>query len=414
MNPLSTGSEPGPAHPPMKPYQRMLCVCCWLNDFALFTLVFAVGRHLADGNAGLLKMGVMGAGFFGALGVSGLVFGRLSDRFGRRRVLTAGSLFLIITLVGNALTIADGEVLYTWYWLSGLAVGAVYPPAYSWLSETDDAKPEARRIGRTIIWFCLSWNLGIISGQIAGGWLYPFAVVAPVYLGIVLAVINFVLWQIAASMRRGNGAPARAPAVSRTEDQLLSRQFVKLAWLANLGGAFSMTMIFHLFPQVAVELGVPPGKHGLIVGITRFITICTYLLMWRFSFWHLRFATALGSQLLAVAGMITIALAAKPIWLVAGLVGLAQLTGYNYFASLYYATHGSTDEQRGTASGLHEATLAIGFAAGSAIGGWVGHHTTSRAPFVLGATVIAGLAIIQCAIYWFRVRPVAAGVTEIP
>ncbi len=82
---------------------------------------------------------------------------------------------------------------------------------------------------------------------------------------------------------------------------------------------------------------------------------------------------------------------------IVGLVGLAQLVGYNYFASLYYSTTGVTEERRGTASGIHEFTLSIGFAAGAMGGGFLGHFAGNRAPYRLAAAFILVLLIVQLA-----------------
>ena len=80
-----------------------------------------------------------------------------------------------------------------------------------------------------------------------------------------------------------------------------------------------------------------------------------------------------------------------------GLVSLAQLMGYNYFASLYYSTTGVTEERRGAASGMHEFTLSVGFAAGAAGGGMFGQFFGIRAPYQLAAAFIFALLILQLA-----------------
>jgi predicted MFS family arabinose efflux permease len=90
-------------------------------------------------------------------------------------------------------------------------------------------------------------------------------------------------------------------------------------------------------------------------------------------------------------------------------VGLGLLGGYNYFASLYYSTTGSKSHRKGLASGIHEATLSIGFAAGSMAGGVAGHLAGVRAPYVLGMAVIAFLVVIQIILYRKNVLPLRRG-----
>jgi len=130
-----------------------------------------------------------------------------------------------------------------------------------------------------------------------------------------------------------------------------------------------------------------------------------YLIMYRSTFWHYRFSPSLASQVLAAAGLILVVWTSSVAVLAFGLALVGQLAGYNYFASLYYSTAGSSDERRGLAASLHEATLAIGMAAGTLGGGLVGAAASARAPYALAAATIVTLAIIQCAAYLRWISP---------
>ena len=416
----------------MRPYQRLLCFNTWLNDFAGFLLIFAVGRLLAEQGAGLMKMGLVGGGFSLVMALASIVFGHVSDRVSQRWMITLASLLLAAAPIGYLITDNEMVRLCGWYWLSAAAGGMLYPPVYAWLSAGDgggsgngarSAKPQAaRRITHTIIWFCMAWNLGIISGNLFGGWQFDrFGAEAPIYWAAVLALLNVPLWQLAARWRRleALAAPVVAELTDNTpnpdagREQRLSAGFVKLAWLANLGGAFSMSVVLHLFPALAVELRIPSDRHGSIIGLTRALVIVTYRVMWRSTFWHQRFGAALASQLIGVAGMLCLARAQGTAALIFGLTLLAQLVGFNYFASLYYSTHGSNLSRRGGAMGLYEATLGLGFAAGSALGGVLAERLhQGRLPYYLGAGVIFLFALAQSALYWSHVRPLRRGLAS--
>jgi hypothetical protein len=85
-----------------------------------------------------------------------------------------------------------------------------------------------------------------------------------------------------------------------------------------------------------------------------------------------------------------------------GLAAINLLRGYNYVASLYYSTAGGGPKRQGLASGIHEATLALGFAMGSIAGGlfaWVAEAFSDvlpplliqRSPYVLAIAAIVVL-----------------------
>ncbi len=389
----------------MKRHHIALLVSPYLADAGFFCMMFAITRYMADHAAGSWVMGSVGAGVSVCLGGSSILFGRLSDRIGRWPVLTFASLMLVVAAIGCARTSWLSDAMYLWYGAAAAAMGAGLGPAYAWLSESGGG-PARRSVGRVLILYCLSWNLGALSGQLASGWAYGILEDWPLRLAVGFACANVVAVQVAAVMRRGAAAPAPASPPAPAGDQLLASRFVYMAWLANISGAFCMSMILYLFPQVAVELGVPSDDHGLYLGVGRIVTIATYLLMFRFGFWRMRLSTAIMSQAIAAAGMIAIALARHGAWLLVGVIGVAHMMGYNYFAGMYYATRGSVDQTRGGFVGMHEASIAVGFASGTLLGGLLGEELDNvRVPYVLAAAILAVFAVIQVIVYAKSIRP---------
>jgi MFS family permease len=390
----------------MRPKTRGLYLFTWILEFSVMLVVFGVSRALAEAGEQLWVLGVVGGGFSLFLSVSSAVSGRWSDRANRPRVMATGTLLLALCVGGCILTGPGHKLYYLSYWLSGAAIGLIYPPLYAQLSAGADRNGFSRGIGRTIIGFAMMWNLGLISGLTAGGWLFKGSADWPLYGSIALAGAALYLLRIISPAAAAQAQPPlTAPSTPDANPQILSAAFMKLAWLANLGSAFSMGMVIHLFPDLAVQLGVPSDRHGNIVATSRVVVILTYFAMYSFSFWHLRFAPAVASQALAAVGLIVISYAQQPVELVVGLALLSQLAGFNYFASLFYSTAGSSHERRGAASGFHEATLAMGFAAGSILGGLAGGTGDPGTPYRLGAVVIVVLALVQTGVYVTRVRP---------
>jgi hypothetical protein len=163
--------------------------------------------------------------------------------------------------------------------------------------------------------------------------------------------------------------------------------------------------VLFLFPKLTVSLGVPPEEHGTLLAAGRLFSIGTYCLMHASHVWLYRFSLALAAQLLGVLGLLGLTVATTATGLSAGLASLSVLLGFNYFSSLYYSTTGSADHRKGSSGGIHEATLALGFAGGSLLGGLAGSLVGDRAPYGLAAAVVTALAVVQMVLYGRVVHP---------
>ncbi len=178
--------------------------------------------------------------------------------------------------------------------------------------------------------------------------------------------------------------------------------FVYLAWLSNLAGAFSFSLLVHLFPYLAHESGISPPVHGVMLALNRMGVIGTYVLMYRFTFWRYRLWTAVASQLLAMAGLALLGFAGSVPVLTLGLVLTALMLGYNYFASIYYSTVAFGTERKGAASGMHEASLAMGSGLGALGGGLLGALYGARAPYRFCVILLGVFMALQWAIWRCR------------
>ena len=84
------------------------------------------------------------------------------------------------------------------------------------LLSLSDGQPQAagRQQTRTLILFCLSWNLGVISGNAAGGWLFAISARTALSLGLGLAAVHM-LTNIAMAARTWLGGLVEARAWPR-------------------------------------------------------------------------------------------------------------------------------------------------------------------------------------------------------
>ena len=411
---------------------RMIFLIPFLTDVAGMLFVFTVGRYLAESGAGSFTLGLVGAAHAAALSMSSVVFGPLSDKRGRHRIILPGMLVFLTIAVISASVRPGSAVVLVAYWMSAFALGMIHPATVAWINAGNPASKSLKSHGvsTSLIRFCISWKLGVLVAQAGGGALFlvdtnlPFVVAAGVMALDIVVLSIVVRLAIRRQQRNISESPpanhdrvAHAPSTreitdypddthpSAAEDTIDSAAearshaqsvlFVRLAWLANLGGAVAISMMLHLFPRLAVGLGIPADRHGAILASMRVITIAIYLLLHRTGFWHYRFSVNAAAQLVCVAGLVVIFFAQSSAALIIGVCCVAVLVGFIYFSGIYYSSAGHDDSRRGFASGMHEATLGIGIAFGSAVGGLLGDVISDRIPYLLSAAVVVVLLGIQ-------------------
>ena len=385
-------------------FKRLLYLICGLTDFSVFIVIFAVSRGLAEGMAASWYLGVVGAGLSFSAGVGSILGGWLSHRFDGRVVFVAGAMMISTSIAACML----GDPTQIWflpgYWLLGIGLGFLYPPLMGWLNQGVDAHANRHGVSRTLILFCVAWNIGMMCGQLTAGSLFSFGVNWTYGVSFVVSIIN--LFFVFSAVRRV--VPLSVVSVEKTAEEHeaveLAVAFKRLSWIANLGGMFGGSMVIHLLPDLAVAIGVPANNHGVLLASWRAVIIATYLIMHYIKFWHYRLSTSLASQALAAIGLVVIAQAESAGILLLGLTLLGQLVGYNYFSGLFYSTAGSSHERRALAAGIHEATLATGMAVGTMIGGVLGSLFDSRMPYLLAAVVLMLMVAIQL-LAWMRWVP---------
>lgn len=378
-------------------FKLLLYLICALTDFAAFVVVFAVSRGLAERQTEPWFLGVVGAGLSFSAAVGSILGGWLAHRFDGRLVFVSGVAALSMCTAACGLACPTSRWFLLGYWLLGAALGCLYPPLIGWLNQGEDAHTNRRGVSRTLILFCVAWNVGMMCGQLTAGSLFSWGPRWIYGVAFAATVMNLVLAWIAArqvvpyTAVAGETLPTEREAVER------AAAFKRLSWIANLGGMFGGSLVIHLLPDLAVTIGIAPDAHGRLLACWRAVIIGTYLLMHYSSFWHYRFGTSAASQLLAAAGLVIIGQAETTPALLAGLVLLGQLVGYNYFSGLFYSTAGSSRERRALAAGIHEATLATGMAIGTIMGGTLGSLVNHRVPYLLAALVMLLLVAAQTA-----------------
>lgn len=384
-------------------FRLLLYIACVLTDFSAFIVIFAVTRGLAEAHAEPWFLGVVGAGFSLTAGIASVLGGWLTHRFDGRVVIVSGAATMSACIAACGMTNPASLAFLAEYWVLGIGLGFFYPPLIGWLNQGVDAHANRSGVSRTLILFCVSWNFGMMCGQLTAGSLFSVGPNWTYGVAFGVSLLNVLVVCLAARRVVTSVAVAvdRTPAEHQAVE--LATAFKRLSWIANLGGMFGGSMVLHLLPDLAVTIGVAAADHGKVLAVWRGVIIATYLVMYRLTFWHYNLTTALVSQVLAGIGLIVISQATSAGTLLIGLVLLGQLVGYNYFSGLFYSTVGSSHESRALAAGIHEATLAIGMAVGTIVGGVLGSLVNHRVPYLLAAVVLGVMIIAQTIAWWIWV-----------
>ena len=387
-------------------------------------LIFAIGRNFAEEGAGLLTLGLVGGGHALALSVSSLLAGPLSDRVGRHRIILPGMCLFLFAAVVCAFASFGSWISLSMYWLSAFSLGMIHPATIAWVNtgKPSSKSGKSHGVSQSLVRFCISWNLGVFVAQVGGGELFLLSPTLPYFAAAVVMVANiFVAIRVSQTMS-SKVLSAAADDDSSTSDVPIgepdvpvdrpdvtggmveaglatSTVFIRLAWMANLGGAVAVSMLLHLLPRLAVGLDIPADQHGVILASMRVTAIGVYILLHKTSFWHFRFSVNLIVQLVCAVGLFAIYFAQGSLLLIVGVSFVAILVGFNYFSGIYYGSAGHEESKRGFASGMHEATLGIGVAIGSAGGGILGSIAGERFPYFLASVVVIGLVVLQIFYY---------------
>ncbi len=379
-----------------------LYVIAALTDFVQALFLFAATRYIAEYQQGAMPLGILGACNFVAYAVSCGIFGHLSDRFGRRRSIVLGSLVFVTAYV-VALRSLDPPLVYLAVMLSGMAAGMVFPPLMASITAGQVYGDHGRAASAPIIAFCVWWNAGVFFGQSGGGLLFQVGPVVCLYTAMAAGAI---IAPLILSVRRRPPAaiPPDMALRSEPEHSAAPRFFAMAAWLANLGGAFTASLVVFIFPKLATSLDIPSSTHGFMLGTMRAVVIGMYFLLHFSHFWRHRMWPSLVAQTVAGCGLLLLATGNTVPLLTAGLMCAGVMTGYVYFSGIFYSTTSFNHERKGLASGIHEGTYALGFTGGSLGGAYLVSVAGIRTPFEIGIAVLLSIMVVQ-----FLARALASG-----
>lgn len=200
----------------------------------------------------------------------GPVWGALSDRVGRKRVLVVG-LFgygLSLVLMGLAETMV---MLFVARGLSGLLTAATMPTAMAYVGESTTEQDRGGGIGT----LGSAAGLGIILGPGIGGWLGGDALSLPFFVGAGLASVALLLVLALLPASRTNKVPKRTASAPRHAARLWQTltgpagfTLFLLFWVSL--GLANFEAVFSLYAAQTLDFG--PERVGTILVVIGLVT----------------------------------------------------------------------------------------------------------------------------------------------
>ncbi len=247
-------------------YEALLLLCCaiscgfFLGSHMRIPVVPLFARTMG---ADTFQVGTINASFLLMAALLSLPFGVLSDRLGRKRLITGG--LLIISLSSFLLCFSTSVLeMIGIYLLFGIGLAAFAPTMMSFVA---DFSPPTH-LGRSYGWYTLAMYSGMSTGPALGGaiagWVgfrSTFVASGAITLAVFFIVVCF--------LPRARHVLVNRPPKRATGE--VARDLVKNApllacWVATLGGCLGLGMFITFVPLYAQDQGVEVGQIGLIFG----------------------------------------------------------------------------------------------------------------------------------------------------
>ena len=393
------GAAPPPELPSRKSEFRRLSVLIAIAfvDMLGSAVVFPlVPLYLLRYQAAPVVIGLVLAAFSIAQLLSSPVWGRISDRQGRRPALVAGLLFAAMGFI--TFGFADSILLLFMSRLIQGAGGGTTGVAQAYIADSVPAGRRAQALG----WLSAATNLGVMIGPVIGSLAVRFGTEWPGIVAALLCLANAVcawkwLPESRAPLEAGHAERPRKP-VWHAAWQVVRHPggpVPRLVWIyaAGMLGLFTMTSVLALYLNAA--FGITEQTIGYVfLYIGALSVLMRSLLLGPIVHrlgepWTLRSGAillALGLLLYPVAGT----------WiLLAPIMALIPIgTALLFPATTALMSHASERTEVGTTMGVAQTFAAVSRIIAPLAATWAFQHVGHASPFVLGGAIVALVGIL--------------------
>ena len=353
--------------------------------------------------ASALTIGLLGTSFSLMQFLFSPVWGRWSDRIGRKPIILVGLMgscvsYLVLALAGSLPMVFAARII------GGIA-GANIPTAQAYIADITTQENRARGMGMV----GAAFGLGFIFGPAIGGMLSHFSPQAPMWFASVLCLANFVAaWIMLPESRRPDEATKhlgrleafRHAMTKPTLVLLLALYFLVTLAFSGFEATFALfseatfgfkaATIGFVFAFIGVVLSIVQGALvGRVVkriGERRLIPMAML-------------AIGIGIGLLPFVGSVPSLLAALGV--------LAVGMGFNSPALTSMVSRIADPNDQGGILGLASSLASLGRVVGPAWGGFLYDTYGNRTPYMSAAVLLFAATLV--AVYGFRTQEAHAG-----
>jgi MFS family permease len=332
-----------------------------------------------------------------------LTMGPVGERLRPRHSLILSTGGMVLAILGILLS-RSVALLFVFYGLFGLCMALFWPPLMSWLSADFEGAPLGRMMSRLTL---AGSAANVISPFVAGS-LSALSSRYPLYAAAGLLGANCLfLGGAAVALPRIRGdrhlETGKKDAEGK-EDRSTPLRFP--AWVGLFATFTVLGVILTVVPMHARDgLGLSKGTIGAVLLVRALCTVAGFVTLGRTRFWHFRLAPmSAGLGLLAVL-VVVMTRVRGPVPLAFSLGAIGPLVSLGFSGSFFHGASGSS--RRAARMALHEALLAGGLIAGSAVGALV-YERFSMSVLGLCCAGLIGAAIVAQALL-VRARRAATG-----
>jgi DHA1 family multidrug resistance protein-like MFS transporter/DHA1 family quinolone resistance protein-like MFS transporter len=282
-------------------------------------------------------------------------------------------------------------ITFLFYGLFGFCLSFFWPPLMSWLS----LGIEGKHLGRAMSRLLLTGNVGIIISPFLAGALsslsprYPLFAAAGLFSANCLVLIGAAL--VLPKIRSDQHKARRKKEDIDKKDQSTTLRYP--AWIGLFVTYTVVGVIITVFPMYARDvLGMSKSTIGILLLCRALCTALGFVILGRTTFWHFRplpMVTGLALLALLVFG---ISQARSLVLLVISVALIGPLISLGFSYSFFHGASGAS--RRATRMAIHEALLASGLIAGSAVGGhFYQHYSMTAVSFFCAALLVTAIGL---------------------
>ncbi len=354
----------------------VLYVSAFLTQMSLSVAFIAVPILAYMMEASPFLIGLIGASTGATYAAMTRVFGSISDRFSRKKLLLTAEVIQALSMVVCFFSKDPYQLIFSRL-VFAFGAALFWPLVIAYVGDL----VEADQLGRALAGYNVSWSSASIIGPQLGGLLIAWLSIRTSFL-VAFTVLFFTATLLLLGMKTRIDRSRRV--VPPTESERLvpenSRVFPLIhAFLV----AFTTATLSAIFPAYATQLGVPADQIGLMFLLSGLTQTLTVLLANRLQ-------SKLGEGIMLLLSsfflicsltMIGLILTVQLFFVGFAIFGLGQ--GMAYSTAIFSVLKGS-GSRRGKAAGVFESTLGIGFFTGPLVGGAL-YQLGGTYPYFFGA-----------------------------